>query len=114
MAAVAIVRLELVFHRTTSNSSQRVEARFESLVNVAIVQVLPIPMLPIPNWKLDLAMATFSHWQHSFPSTPGLGNSASGERRYPSDSFYDAGVDTFAANRKCGEKYKRKWKWSMK
>jgi hypothetical protein len=39
---------------------------------VANVEMLPIPVLPIPNshriqsshWKLELVMATLPHWQH--------------------------------------------------
>ena len=31
-------------------------------INVANVEMLSIPMLPIPNWVLVLA--TFLHWQH--------------------------------------------------
>ena len=51
-------------------------ARANILFNVASVQVLPVP-----NWKLDLVLATFPHldrrslgeggWQHS-PHTPFL------------------------------------------
>ena len=36
-------------------------ARANILFNVASVQVLPVPMLPVPNWKLDLVLAILPH-----------------------------------------------------
>ena len=41
------------------------------------VEVLPIPMLPIPNWELALVLATFSHWQH-FPHPHFLSSTLNG------------------------------------
>ena len=52
-----------LFSRLTSQPLGRDE-------NVAIVEVLPVPLLPIPIGYWDWVLATFSHWRQSLRSPP--------------------------------------------
>jgi hypothetical protein len=66
-----------------------VEARFESFDRFIFHDFSPMPSEAENIFTLRTSSTTG-------PSTPGLGNSACGEHRNPSDFFYDTGVDTIA------------------
>jgi hypothetical protein len=36
------------------------------LENVANVEMLPVPMLPMANWALELDIGNIGYWQHLY------------------------------------------------